>query len=210
MTADHLPPDCAAFAETVNAVLDGDAPAAALRTGHPLACRDCRELAAAARLLAAAGPSLRTPLPVPSELRPQLIAAAVRAAHLRRVRLPLLGAGASVAFAVTLLWATRPAPVAVVPVPAVPAAPRVADQWAAVAGVARAAGEKVSAPARLLSPPDLKLPAADLPAPLDPAADALTALGQAARAGAEPVAGTTRRAVGLFLRDFGLTAKPSS
>jgi hypothetical protein len=206
MTADDLPPDCAAFAATVNAVLDGDAPAAALRAGHPLLCRDCRELAAAARLLAAAGPELAL-LPRPSPLlRDRLVRASLRTRR-RRWPVPALAAGLVLAIGVWAAWPTRPP--AVVEAAKLPA-PRVADQWAAVAGVARTAGEKVAAPARLLSPPDLKLPATDLPARLDPAADALTALGQAAKAGAEPVAGTTRRAVGLFLRDFGLAAKPSS
>lgn len=82
-------------------------------------------------------------------------------------------------------------------------APRVADQWAAVASVARSASEKATAPTRLLTSPSMAFAVAR------PTGDPLASLGSATRAATAPVADSTRRAVGLFLRDLGLSAKPA-
>ena len=209
---DDVSAECAVFAAAVNAVLDGDAPASELIDGHPLTCRDCRELAAAARLLAAAGPGLRVPPAVPADLTPRLVKAMARR---RRPWLPALAASLAVA---GWVWVMRPS---VVPRAesaksdvaslhqesgfadsARPTAPRVADQWAAVTAVARSASEKAAGPARLL-------PVATSVRPATPSSDAFASLGQASKAAAAPVTDTARRAVGLFLRDFGLSAKPA-
>ena len=203
MTETELPDDCGTFAAAVNAVLDGDAPVAALAGGHADRCPDCRGLATAARLLAAAGPGLRTPPAPPPDLRPRLVRTVARSRRRRRVA-PALAAAVAVGVGVWSARPPRPAPVAVIPVQPTP---RLADQWAAVAGVARQASARAVEPARLFAPPAVTLPAA--PPPPD-TSGALASLGQAARTGAEPVAGTARRAVGLFLRDFGLASKPSS
>ena len=192
----------------VNAVLDGDALASELATGHPLTCRDCRELAAAARLLAAAGPRLQALPPVPADLTPRLVKAMTRR---RRVWLPALAACLAVA---TGVWLSRPIGPAgpdiakqnpsgtAGPTKTTPP-PRIADQWAAVTSVARSASEKATAPTRLLTSPGLTFAAAR------PAGDPLASLGSATKSAAAPVADSTRRAVGLFLRDLGLSAKPA-
>ena len=203
---DDLPADCAAFVATVNAVLDGDAPASELRSDHARECSDCRGVAVAARLLASAGPVLTAPPVVPAELTVRLAAASARP-RMRRWSVPTLAVCAAVG--VWLSWPARPTPEPVAVAPSGPA-PRVADQWAAVTSVARHAGERAAAPARLLDPARVNLPTTDVTPPTEQAAVALTTLGQAARAGADPVAGTTRRAVDLFLRDFGLAGKPAS
>jgi hypothetical protein len=201
--------DCELFLERVNAVLDGEAAASELASDHAQTCRDCRELAAAARLLASAGPALRVLPTVPAGLTPKLVTAMTR--RRRRVWLPALAACVAVFGGA---WFLRPVGPAVPDVatqnpsgaagPTKPTpVPRVADQFAAVASVARSASEKATAPARLLSAPNLKLAAAR------PAADPLATLNTAGKTAAAPVADTTRRAVGLFLRDLGLSAKPA-
>lgn len=207
--------DCEAFAAVVNAVLDGDAPAAGLAVGHPLGCPDCRALAAAARVLAVAGPALRVPPGATLDLRPRLVRTVARVRRRRRWA-PALAAGSALAFGAWLAW---PEPVgrAVVVGPAVSDPPRpskdatggprpvrVTDQWATVASVARSASEKATAPVRVFAPPTV--PLAPRPAAVAPDLAALAPLGKAGKATAEPVAGATRRAVGLFLRDLGLSS----
>ena len=215
--SDDRPAECEAFAAAMNAVLDGDAPATALASAHTVVCRDCRELAAAARLLAAAGPALQVPLAVPTDLHPRLVRSAMRARRRRRL-VPMLAACLAVAGGV---WLTRP-PAESGRVAAGrgepstpttnslrirPTAPvgRVADQWAAVASVARSASEKAAAPARSLTARGTTTSSHGDGSPPDP----LAGLERASQVTAEPVAGTARRAVGLFLRDFGLSAKPA-
>ena len=204
------PTECEAFAAVVNAVLDGDAPAAALADGHPLTCRECRGLAAAARVLAAAGPVLRVSPTVPVGLAARLVVVRRRP----KAWLPATAAGLAIAVGVwvsSVGWAesSRPTSASVAPDVGLEdsahptKSPRMSDQLAAVAGIARSASERAAAPARLLAP--TSIPAA----PARPPADVFAALGQASKSAADPVAGTTRRAVGLFLRDFGLSAKPA-
>jgi hypothetical protein len=179
--------DCDRFAELLNAVLDGDAPASALGDGH---CDACRRLAAAARLMARVTPSMR-PVP-PPRLGDRLVAELTRR---RRRRWPTAVAlGASLAAVWFAIPDRRPAP------------RPLADHWRPVAAAAASAAEPLADAARLVPTPSLSLPDADL----GPDLTRVTApLGRAAKAGAEPLTGTARRAFDLFRRDLGLDRRPA-
>lgn len=204
--------DCEAFAATVNAVLDGDAPALALTTGHPLGCADCRSLAAAARLLASADPVLRIPPAASPELRTRLVRATTSTQ--RRHWMPAITVGVALVIGVWLTWPKQEEPVvagrtssdtettttnAARPQPV----PRLADQWATVASIARSATERAGAPVRHL--PTATVSLSPVPPPSTPDFAALAPFEQATKVTTEPVAGATRRAVDLFLRDLGLS-----
>ncbi len=231
--ADPTPPPaagCAAFAAVVQAVLDRELGSDALDTGHPATCPDCRALAAAARRLLDFAPPFPEALPGLSD---RIVAAALWDRRLRRRR--RLAGVAVAAVAASLLIAavvyfSRPAPtggpdVAQVqpsptPAPKGPDAPppRVSDQIAeagsAFVAITRKATDQAVAPTRtLLPPPDVvSVPMADAWPGIEPAAESLAGVPEAAKSGIEPVADKTRRAVNLFLRDvgFGPPAKSKS
>jgi hypothetical protein len=76
----------------------------------------------------------------------------------------------------------------------------------------RKAAQPVTAPTRLLPPVEtVSLTVSSSPG-IEPATDALSAMPSAAKSGLEPVTSATRRAVTLFLRDFGInpSGKPKT
>ena len=225
------PRPCAAFESVVQAVLDRERPLAALADDHTAECTACRELAASARLFLAAD---LTTLPVPPpDLTDRILTGVTWDTRVQRKRRVAAGAMAA-ALAASVVAAgvyltTRgeagpePAPmVRIEPAPNPAAHPpvRVADQFAdagsaLVAITSRVTDHAVTPTRSLLSPPEIVSLTTDVdvlsPMP-EPVADSLAAMPQAAGAGLEPVAATTRRAVNLFFRDFGMSppAKPNS
>jgi hypothetical protein len=227
-TPDPTPPAaaaCAAFEAVVQRVLDWELGPETLDGPHPNGCPDCRGLAGAVRLL------LSAPVPLPSApvgLTDRVLAAVQDDRRVQvRVKWAWRTAGLALAASVLLAGylgfsseppADRPdvaqndPPKNPVPSPEPP--PRVSDQvadaGAALAAITRRARDQTVTPTRnLIPPPDaVELPMADVPG-VEPAAESLAGVPQAAQSGVEPVARTTRRAINLFLRDTGLApAKP--
>lgn len=210
------PAGCAAFEAVVNAVLDRDLGPDALERDHPASCAECRALAVAARQLL--GAPFPRPDP-PSGSTGRIVAAAVRDRRSRR-RLRLVGAAlATSLLLVGMAYLLRPTPtekhefVHVPPTPpVVPEAhpPRVSDRFAeagsALVAITNRAKEQTVNPTRSLFPPaeSIAVPMAGTLPGIEPAAESLAGMPEAARSGMEPVTDTTRRAVNLFLRDIGL------
>jgi hypothetical protein len=206
----------------VNAVLDRDLGPDALDGDHPAGCADCRALAAASRQLL--GAPFTQPKP-PHGFAERVVAAAVRDRRSRR-RLRLVGAAlAASVLAGAAVYLLRPTPVETrefVQVPPTPPAmpeappPRVSDRLAeagsALVAITNRAKEQTVNPTRTLLPPPevVTVPTAGGLPGIEPAAESLAGMPEAARSGIEPVADKTRRAVNLFLRDVGLgpNAKP--
>jgi hypothetical protein len=113
-------------------------------------------------------------------------------------------------------YATRPAPPPVNTPPIVapqPLAPTptvgetLSDAGEALASLSKATADLAISPTRsLFANTDVPWPAVRPPAEVTPAADSLAAVPAAARSSVEPLAGSTRRAINLFLRDTGLRA----
>ncbi|CAN5387351.1 hypothetical protein BH11PLA2_BH11PLA2_08340 [soil metagenome] len=198
------PTPCAAFADALNAVLDGDAPANSL-TAHPhfAHCGECRSLARAARLLQ----SHRTPVPPLSPQFTNAVVAAAQDAHRVQVRQKFLFRGASFVLAASVLLAVwlawpkpvvtlEPTPFAAVPKTTVTDTVKEAEQ--AMASLTTKVAEETVTPAR-----NLLFASAETPAPktnisnMEPLAD----LPDAAKAGFEPITRTTRKAFDALLRD---------
>jgi hypothetical protein len=221
---DPTPPPatgCAAFAAVVQSVLDRELGPDALDAGHPTICPDCRALAAAARRLLDFAPLFPE---APPGLSDRIVAAALWDRRLRRRRLAGVAAAAVAAslLIAAAMYFSRPAPtrgpdVAQVqpsptPAPKRPDAPppRVSDQIAeagsAVVAITRKATDQAVAPTRTLLPPPgvVSVPMADTLPGIEPAAESLAGVPEAAKAGIEPVTDKTRRAVNLFLRDVGI------
>jgi hypothetical protein len=216
------PAGCAAFEAVVNAVLDRELGTDALESDHAAGCAACRSLAAAARQLRSTPFTLPEP---PPGLAGRIVTATVRDRRVRRRR--FVGAVLAASMLVgTAAYLMRPTPaepreiVHVVPPapPVVPEAPppRVSDQFAeagsAVVAITLRARDQTVNPTRTLIPPPeaLTVPTAGALPGIEPAAESLAGMPDAARSGIEPVTDKTRRAVNLFLRDVGLgpTAKP--
>jgi hypothetical protein len=213
---------CTAFEAVVNAVLDRELGPDALDGDHPAGCTECRALAAAARQLL--GTTFTQPAP-PSDFAERVVAAAVRDRRARR-RLRLVGAAlAASVLAGIAMYLLRPTPVEtrefveVPPAPrVVPEAPppRVSDRFAeagsALVAITNRAREQTLNPTRTLlpSPEAVVVPKAGAVPGIEPVAESLAGMPEAARSGIEPVADKSRRAVNLFLRDVGLgnNAKP--
>ena len=219
-------PDCRAFAATVRAVLDREAPAAALDDSHAAGCPRCRSAAADARLLLQlnAGPSPRPP----AGFAARVTALSLRNRRLRRLR-RRVGGFALAAAVLAAVVVSRPGPPAIGvrpplegvargPVePLRPADPvrvgdAVAEAGAALAKLTRRATDDALAPvSAFLPPPNPTVPLSPS-ATGEPAGGLLAAVPESARAGLEPVTGPTRRAVGLFVHDLfaGTALKPTS
>ena len=225
---DTASPACAAFEAVVQAVLDRERPTAALADEHTAECAACRELAASARLFLAA--DLRFVPDPPRDLTDRILAGAAWDTRVHRKRKLAVGVMAA-ALAASVLAAgvyltarvdadREPPPVAVEPTPTPVSEPpvRVADQLAdagsALAAITSRVTDQAVTPTRSLlpTPEMISIPTDVLPPMPEPVADSLAAMPEAAGAGLEPVAATTRRAVNLFFRDFGMSppAKPNS
>jgi hypothetical protein len=222
---------CAAFEAMVQSVLDRGLSPDALHAGHAAGCPDCRALAAATRRLLDAAPHVAGP---PPGLSDRIVAAALWDRRVRRRRrfagAALAAVAASLLIAGGAVYYSRPvpnggpdvaqAPPTPPPAPKVPEAPppRVSDEFAeagsAVVAITRKATDQAVAPTRTLLPPPgvVSVPVADALPGIEPAAESLAGVPEAARSGIEPVADKTRRAVNLFLRDVGIgqQAKPKS
>lgn len=233
LSDNDVPPTCRAYVAVVHAVLDRERSPADMANGHAAACDSCRELAAAARAFLGAYP---LPLSVPPPgLTDRIVAGVAQDTRVRTRR----RVGAVMAFALTasvlglgVYLSSRgggepnDAPVAVVtgpPAPGRPAPPvepprrvedQIADAGSALAAITARVADRAFTPTRHLVLPaeTVALPREVLPPMSEPFAESLAAVPQAAQASLEPVAGTTRRAVNLFLRDFGMgpPAKPNS
>lgn len=100
-------------------------------------------------------------------------------------------------------------PVVVTPAPEQPP-PKIGDTLSeageALAKITRDTTDKATPPPALFAPVEaVKLPPAKATTPdVQPAADTLASVPGAAKSGLEPVTGSTRRAINLFLRDTGL------
>lgn len=220
----NAPTNCAAFEELVQRVLDRELPLATLDTPHSATCPECRDLASAARLLAGVSVSV-TKFAPPVELADR-VTDAVRGDYLTRRRWRVAGrAVAAAALAASVLIGaalivqpTEPlevveAPPRQLPNPVPVPAPRVADRFAdagsALASITRKATDQTVAPTRQLFPTPAApfSPMPEIPG-VEPAAESLASVPSAAKAGFEPLATTTRRAMNLFMRDTGLATAP--
>jgi hypothetical protein len=222
LPAPDRPAGCAAFEAMVNAVLDRELGPDALDGDHSAGCAECRALAVAARQLLVA--TFAQPRP-PSGFTERVVAVAVRDRRARR-RLRLVGAAlAASVLAGTTVYLLRPTSVEtrefvhVPPAPdVVPEAPppRVSDRFAeagsALVAITNRVKEQTVNPPRTLLPPSeaVTVPKAGAVPGIEPVAESLAGMPEAARSGIEPVADKSRRAVNLFLRDVGLgpNAKP--
>ena len=227
LTPPH-PTDCAAFEAVVQRVLDRELGPEALDGPHAAGCPDCRRLAASAKVLAAGLDRLRG-VPQVEAARSDRIAAAAAWDYRVRSRVRWAGRAAAVALAASVLvaavlygpWAGRPNQPDVVrrqePVPQPEPVPervadRVADAGSALASITRKATDQALTPTRHLIPPpeSVTLPDPELASTVEPAAESLAAMPQAAKSGIEPMTTGAKRAVSLFLRDTGLAPKPKS
>lgn len=213
--------NCTAFVDIVQLVLDRELPLGALETPHVATCVECRGLASAARVLAAAPVNS---FDAPVELADR-ITTAVEGDYRTRTRLRLAGRAIAAALAASVLIAgllyLRPSEkpeIAEVPpqkqpesTPAPP--PRVADRFAdagsALASITRKATDQTVTPTRQLLPttPTPFSPMSEVPG-VEPATESLASVPSSAKAGFEPIATTTKRAMNLFMRDTGLSSTP--
>jgi hypothetical protein len=214
LPAPDRPAGCVAFVALVNAVLDRELGPDALDGDHPAGCPDCRALATAARQFH--GVSLPHAEPRP-ELAARIVSAAARDRRFRQRR-RFVGAAlaASLLVAATAYFLRPPTgPREVVKAPPTPAVtpeapPRVSDRLAeagsaVMAMTLRARDQTVNPTRTLLPPPEaVTVPTAGAIPEIEPAAESLAGMPDAARSGFEPVTDKTRRAVNLFLRDVGL------
>lgn len=220
---DHVPPPaCAVFEVVVQAVLDHERSPTELAHSHTLECTNCRDLAAAARVFLSVD---RLTLPEPSpELTNRVLATLARDTEVHRARRTtgtvLAALIAASVLIVGVFVGMRPtdrdrvseAHNDTTPSPQAPL--RVGDQFAdagsALARITSRVTDRAMSPTRtLLSPPEVVMLPREAPMP---SADPFAAVPESAQAGLEPVTATTRRAVDLFLRDFGMSpsAKPNS
>lgn len=210
------PPDCQAFAQTVQAVLDGDLPADALSDGHGSICPTCRQHAAAAAALLAG--FQREPGPIASpKFADRVVWAALRERRVRTFRRRAAGGLAIAAGLMAAVVLTRPTippspqsdgrDLVASAVPPIRASEQLSEARSALASLSSRTADEAIAPTRTLfasleAPP---LPAGlDVPTEVEPAVASLAGMPQAAWAGFAPLANSTRRAVNLFLRDTGL------
>jgi hypothetical protein len=209
--------NCQDFHHLLQRRLDGAAPGPASGyEEHLRSCRACATLDGAARRLAE-GLRLMPPPAPPPDLAERIVARALRLRRRRRGRrvvVPLaLAACLLVAITARLYWGQRhratPSPATE---PTQIARPQeespdrgglrdsVAEAGQAVASLtSRTASSALSSARWMLpevSPPQV------LPQPLEPPARTLRQAGEGVRAGLEPVTGSARRAVGLFLREL--------
>jgi hypothetical protein len=221
-----LPSDCAAFEAAVQRVLDRELGFDALDVQHAAECPDCRALGASAKLLAT-GLDRMGLVPQVEIARTDRIAAAAAWDYRVRRRVTWVGRAAAVALAASILvaailygpWVGRTNQPDIVrgrepsPEPAPErVADRVADAGSALASITRKATDQALTPTRNLIPPpeSVTLPETELATTVEPAAESLAAMPQAAKSGIEPMTTGARRAVSLFLRDTGITPKPKS
>jgi hypothetical protein len=88
---------------------------------------------------------------------------------------------------------------------------RVSDATSALASITKKATERTLAPRNLIPQPErMSLPDSELASSVEPAAESLSAMPQAAKSGIEPMTTGAKRAVNLFLRDTGIAPKPKS
>lgn len=210
------PNTCATFEELVQRVLDREAPLTALETTHPTTCAACRGLASAARVLATTPTSS---FEAPVELAARItdtVADDYRSRQRWRVaaRAGALALAASVLFAGFLyLRPVEQLEVVSAPPRQLPPSPRVADRFAdagsAIATITRKASDQTVAPTRQLLPTTATpfAPMGDV-AGVEPVTESLASVPSSAKAGFEPLATTTRRAMNLFMRDTGLSTPP--
>jgi hypothetical protein len=221
---DPTPPACGPTVALIQAVLDGDRPAAALDADvHADGCPTCRGRVRSARLLLAVYPARPANPAVPSGLTDAILAG-VRADRRKRVLRPWAGAAAGLAAAVAVVvwspWnptADRPDVLVERPPVVEPPPVRVAAELAK-AGDALKEGslawvEPAAAAPKLFAALTESVAAPIVPPPpeVEPVRQSLAELPDAARAGLEPVAGSARKAWDRLLRDVGaVAAKPKS
>jgi hypothetical protein len=215
--------DCAAFVSRVHAVLDRELGLDALDDDHLTGCRECRELATAARTLFALPYSNFTS----STGLTERITIAVQRDYFKRRARRRLGVFAIVASLLAGLmslyyWSRTPETLEVVNTPSTPAVvsdappPRMTDQFAeagsAVVSITLRARERTVTPTRTFipSPETLAIPTTGSLPGMTPATESLAGMPEAARSGIEPITDKTRRAVNLFLRDVGIGSTPKS
>jgi hypothetical protein len=198
-----MPPACAAFDATVQRVLDGDLPPAALAEAHALDCHECRELAGATRVLLEGLATIPSPVP-PADFADRIVPAAVaerkRSADRRwtaRVAAFTLAASVLTAFVLANPWRpTAPRSQEMVAVTKTP--PSVAKSFAeagsAFVSLTKRAADESFAPAKsLFANIDLPKPTPAVAPPDAP--DAASAV--------RPITNTAKRALNLFIRDVG-------
>lgn len=221
---DLVPPACRPTTDRLQAVLDGDARAAALDADpHAVACPACRDRVRAAFVLLGALPATpRTTVRV--DLADTIVAAVradARSRFRRRVLTGVCALAASVALVVWLRWPTpqpdalRNETVEVHPTPPLPEPPpakaepvRVGDQLARFGEALRESARPLtdpakSAPGAFAALAEKLTRAATGPgaAKFEPARDTLAEIPAAARVGLEPVTGTARKGLDRFLHD---------
>ena len=219
------PPDCVEFTTSLQRVLDREISIESASRLHAFDCANCRTLLAAVETLAAGLEKLPFK-PVPAELAERIVTASVRD-YRRRRAVRRTGVACAVAAALLVVVGTQVASRTETPAHEVaktepthrspePVAPeRVSDRFAeagsALASMTRKASEQALTPTRTLvpSPDQVSFSPTDWPAEVEPAADSLAGMPEAAKSGLEPVTTGARRAVNLFLRDTGL-ARPKS
>ena len=215
-------PDCTAFEAVVQRVLDGELAHDRLRDRHPQTCPACRDLVKAT----VAFTLFPNPVPKPSVGLNQRVLLTVLLDRRQRQQRRLLVGGSALAMAACLFISlgvyftqagSKPTPeiVEVAPLPLTLNTPRVTDQVAeagsALTAMTLRATEQAMRPTRALFPVDpTTVPQIDLPTTMEPATESIAALPSAAKSGLEPITGSTRRAVNLFLRDVGFSPKLKS
>ena len=219
-----LPPDCLAFEQTVQSVLDGDLAEDRLVDAHSLVCPRCQAQARSVEILLTA---LRQPArPKSPTLNQRLVHSLMRESRRRRRRPQLLRAYlvlGSVSAIVTSIWllgrgtegntttlkqeivqkAPAPAPRSSVSDPVREAGETVARITGRVAEEGRQTSQALVA-----SPVSTMLTPVEVGVRMDPATESLQHVPASAKAGFEPVTNTTRRAVNLFLRDVNIDVRP--
>lgn len=208
--------NCRTFHDLLQQRLDGvDAETPADFPEHARGCPACAGRQRAAARLAEGLRLLAPPVP-PADLADRISALVIRKRLTRprarrRVTIPLaLAACLFVALAVRLYWSRHPAdptpgpgPIAQQP-DAEPVDLRgsVAEAGGAVVALTTRTADEAVGQTRWLLPPVPSPSLVTSPAPLEPPVRALREAGAGVGVGLEPVAGSARRAVDLFLRDL--------
>ncbi|MBX9582057.1 MAG: hypothetical protein K2X87_17265 [Gemmataceae bacterium] len=221
---DPTPPACGPTVVRLQAVLDGDLPAAALDADpHADGCPTCRGRVRSAKLLLAVYPGRPAAVAVPSGLTDAILAGVRADRHRRTVRRWAGVAAGLAAAAAVVVWspwkpADRPGveiterPPTVEPGP-VRVAAELAKAGDALKEGSRAwVGPAAAAPKLFAALTEtVAAPAVPPPPEVEPVRQSLAELPDAARAGLEPVTGSARKAWDRLLRDVGaVAAKPKS
>ncbi len=220
-TTDSTPTECQHFEERIHAVLDGSTPAHTLNTNtHAMQCAHC-----SARLQAVVELQRYTTHATAQQFQPSpLLASRILDAlknepkkprHGRtRVITAMLAASLLLACSTGIWYFAQTPQQQIVEVPIKPMEParvvpqpnlsaQFADASDALSAITRKTTEKATAPTRTIWQ-TAERATTPQPKPIEPPMPKLPDVQQVARASFEPMANSTRRALNLFVRDFGI------